>query len=126
MTNSDFVQDFVFFTNIPTQAESLLHSMEIAAGGIGLYMNANKIELMCFKQEGAIFTLSAKPLKLVDQFTYLGCNISSTESDVNMYLAKVWTALDSLSIIWKSDLFDKIKKNNNTKMYILMYNECNS
>ena len=41
------------------------------AGGIGLYVNANKTEFMCFKQEGAIFTQSAKFLKLVDKFTYL-------------------------------------------------------
>ena len=36
---------------------------------------------MSFKQDGAIL-VNGKPLKLVDHFTYLGCNISSTESDV--------------------------------------------
>ena len=51
------------------QAKSLLHSLEQAAGGISLHMNANKIEFICFKQEGAISTLSGKPLKLVDKFT---------------------------------------------------------
>ena len=59
----------------------------------------------CFKQEEAISTLSSKPLKLVDQFTYLGSNISSTESDVNIH------AIDWLLIIWKSDISDKIKQN---------------
>ena len=34
-------------TNQPT----LLHSLEQAAGDIGLYMNANKTELMSFKQK---------------------------------------------------------------------------
>ena len=28
-----------------------------------------------------------------------------------MWLAKAWTAIDSLSIVWKSNLFDKIKRN---------------
>ena len=37
-----------------------------------------------------------KSLKLVDQFTYLSSNISSTESDVNILLWKVWTATDKL------------------------------
>ena len=37
---------------------------------------------------------------LVDQFTYFGCNISFTESDVSVCLAKVWNAIDKLSIIW--------------------------
>ena len=31
-------------TNIPTQAESLLHILERAAGGIGLHVNTDKIE----------------------------------------------------------------------------------
>ena len=34
------------------------------------------------RQEGTISTLSGKHLKLIDQFTYRGSNISSTESDV--------------------------------------------
>ena len=45
----------------------------------------------------------------MDQFTYLGSNISSTESDFNIRFANVWYAIDSLSMIWKSDLSDKIK-----------------
>ena len=63
---------------------------------------------ICFKREGAISTLSGKPIKLVDKFTYLGSSISSTERDVNIRLVKAWTAVNRLSIIWKSDLSDKI------------------
>ena len=50
------------------------------------------------------------PLKLVNHFTYLGNNISSTESDVNKCIGKAWTAIDRLLIIWKSNLSDKIKQ----------------
>ena len=57
-------------------------------------MNANKTELMGFKQERAISTLSGKPPKFIDQFTYLSNNISSTESDVNLHLVKAWTAIN--------------------------------
>ena len=32
------------------------HSLEQAAGGIGLYMNKDKTEYMCFNQEGDIST----------------------------------------------------------------------
>ena len=49
-------------------------------------------------------------LKLVDKFTYLGISVSSTETDVNVRLAKAWMAIDTLSIIWKSDLTDKMKR----------------
>ena len=48
---------------------------------------------MYFQQEGAISTLSGKALKLVDQFIYRGNNISSIESDVNIHIGKVWTAI---------------------------------
>ena len=33
-----------------------------------------------------------------------------TEKDINTRLVKAWTANDSLSVIWKSDLTDKIKR----------------
>ena len=59
--------------------------------------------------EEAISTLSGRPLIFVDQFIYFGSNITSTESDVNIILAKAWNAINRLSIIWKSNQFDKIK-----------------
>ena len=44
-----------------------------------------------------------------DKFTYLGSSFSSTEKDIDTRLTKAWTAIDKLSIIWKSDLTDKMK-----------------
>ena len=37
-------------------------------------------------------------------------SVSSTEKDIDTRLAKAWTAIDRLSIIWKSDLTDKMKR----------------
>ena len=67
------------------------------------------MEYMCFNQRGNISTLNGSSLKLVDKFTYFRSSVSSTETDVNMQLAKAWTAIDRLSVIWKLDLTDKIK-----------------
>ena len=50
--------------------------------------NAHKIEYMCFNQTGDISTLNVSSLKLVDKFTYLGSSVSSTETDINTWLAK--------------------------------------
>ena len=47
---------------------------------------------------------------LVDKFTYLGSSVESTEKDIETRLAKAWTAINRLSIIWKSDLTDKMKR----------------
>ena len=50
------------------------------------------------------------PLKLEDKFTYLGSSVSSTEKDIDTQLTMAWTAINRLSIIWKSDLTDKMKR----------------
>ena len=65
---------------------------------------------MCFNLDGFIFLLDDKSLKLVNQFIYLGSNISSTESVANIHIGNAWTAIYRLSTIWKSDLFDEIKR----------------
>ena len=65
----------------PTQAESLLRSLEQAAGGIGLYVNVDKMEYMCFNQRDDIFSVNSGSLKLVDKFTYLGSGILSPKND---------------------------------------------
>ena len=64
---------------------------------------------MCYNQAVDITTLDGTPLKLVDKFTYLGSSVSSTEQDIDTRLMKAWTAINRISIIWKSDLADKIK-----------------
>ena len=64
---------------------------------------------MCYNQTGDISTRDGTSLKLVDKFTYIGSSVSSTEKDVDTRLTKVWTAIDRLSIMWKSNLTDKMK-----------------
>ena len=93
-TDADYADDIVLLTNTPTQARPLLLSLEY----------------MCFNQKRD-FSLNSGSLKLEDKFMYLRSNISSTEKDINMQLAKAWTAIDWLSVIWKSELSDKIKYN---------------
>ena len=46
----------------------------------------------------------------IDKFTYQGSSVESTEKDIETRLAKAWTAINRLSIIWKSDLTDKMKR----------------
>ena len=109
ITDADYADDIALLANTPNQAETLLHSLERAAAGIGLHVNANKTEYMCYNQTGEISTLDRTSLKLVDKFTYQGSSVSSTEKDIETRLTKAWTAIDRLSIIWKSDLTDKMK-----------------
>ena len=91
----------------PPKPKHRLHSMEQAAAGIGLHVNAHKMEYMCFNQRSDITTLNGSSLKHVDKFTYQGNSVSSTETDINKQLARAGTAINRLSVIWKSDLTDR-------------------
>ena len=110
ITDANNADDIAILANVPAQAEKLLHSLERAAGGIGLHVNAHKTENMCLNKTGDISTQGGSSLKLVDKFTYQGSSVSSTEKDIDTRLAKVWTAIDRLSVLWKSDLTDKMKR----------------
>ena len=108
--DADYADDIPLLANTPNQAETLLHSLERAAAGIGLHVNAYKTEYMCYNQLGDISTLDGTSLKLVDKFSYHGSSVSSNEKDIDTRLTKAWTAIDSLSIIWKSHLTQKMKR----------------
>ena len=110
ITDADYADDVALLANTPTQAESLLHSFERAAAGIDLHVNAHKTEYIRFNQIGDISTMNGSRLKLDDKFTYLGSSVSSTEKDIYTRLAKAGEAIDTLSVIWKTDLTNKMKR----------------
>ena len=96
------------FTDIKTK-KSLFNGIIHFQGYLISNLNAHKTEYMCYNQTGNIATLDGVSLKLVQKFTYLGSSVSSTEKDIDTRLTKAWTAIERLSIIWKSDLTDKMK-----------------
>ena len=103
ITDADYANDIALLANAPTQAETLLHNLEWAAAtGIGLHVNAHKTKYICLIQKGDISTLNCSSPKLVDKFTYQGSSVSSTETDINTWLTKAWTAIDRLTVMWKS------------------------
>ena len=78
ITDVDYTDDISLLANTPAQAETLQHSLEWAAAGIGLHVNAHKMEYMRFNQRGDISTQNGSSLKLVDKFTFLGSRLTST------------------------------------------------
>ena len=59
LVNSIFndADDIAILANTLTQAETLTYSLERAAAGIDLHVNAHKMEYICFNQTGDISTL---------------------------------------------------------------------
>ena len=51
-----YANDIAILANTPNQSETFLHSLDRAATGIGLHVNAHKTEYMCFNQTGDIST----------------------------------------------------------------------
>ena len=93
------IYDLTLLENTPIQAEFWLQQ---AVRAIDLFMNSDKTEFMPFNQDHSISSLNAKPQILVDQFIYLGSNISSTERNVNINVGKAWTTIHWLM----TDRFD--------------------
>ena len=77
------------------------HSLERTAAGIGLHVNAQDREYICFNQSSDTSTLNRSSLKLVNNFTYLDRHHHATSKGID--------SNDRLSITWKSHLTDKIK-----------------
>ena len=79
ITDADYADDITLLANTPPQAKSLLQSLERVVAGLGLHVNADKTEYLCFTQRGDISTLIGCSLKLEDMFTYLESSVSSID-----------------------------------------------
>ena len=88
ITDTNYANDIALLANLPAQVESLLLRLEWVVGGMGLHVNADKIEYMCFNQRGDMCTLKSGPLKLIDKSSYLRNSVSSIENDIDTRLAK--------------------------------------
>ena len=67
ITDVDDADDLAFLANTPAQTESLLLSLEQATGGIGLHVNPDKTDYMCFNKRDDIFILNNGSLNQDDK-----------------------------------------------------------
>ena len=49
--DADYADNIALLANTPTQTKSLLHSLEQAAGGTSVHVDADKMEYMYFNQK---------------------------------------------------------------------------
>ena len=98
ITDANNADHISLLANTPSQANTLLHSLQRAAASIGLHVNANKREFTSFNQTGDLSTLNGSSLKLVDKFAFLGRSVSSTEIDINTRIAKARTAISHMEV----------------------------
>ena len=110
ISDTDFADDLALTSNTLEQAQLLLLRLEAAASQIGLHVNESKTKYISYNQPVSdLITLNGQKLDIVNDFLYLGSWINSVEKDVNVRIAKAWTALHKMDIVWKSDLKKSIK-----------------
>ena len=105
LTDVDYADDLAVTADTITNATVLLHNLENAANEVELYVNASKAKFIGFNQQGSIQTVPGESIELVESFIYLGSEINSTKKDMEILIAKAWTALNKMDTIWKSALF---------------------
>ena len=80
-------------------ANTLLHQIEETADDIGLKINSDKTEYMRLNPnsyDGKMKRTNFNIIKQVENFKYLGSYIESTENDIEIIIAKAWSALNSM------------------------------
>ena len=106
MIDADYADDRALPANTPAQAKSQLHSLEQTAGVIILYVNANKTEFIWFWTRSNFYEVaSLQPVHIPRQQRLIYWKRYQT-----IRSESVWTAINWLSVIWKTHLFDKSKR----------------
>ena len=77
---------------------------------ISTFQVIKKRDLYFYKEMYYDFYSFIMQYDIFSTVTYRGSSVSSTEKDIDTRLTKAWTAIDKLSIIWKSNLTDKMKR----------------
>ena len=110
ITDIDYADDIAVTADTIKDAEKMLHQIEEAAEDIGLKINSDKTEYMSLNSKSDnMISRNGNSIKNVDNFKYLGSYIANTENDINTRIAKAWAALNSMIILWKSNLSENLK-----------------
>ncbi|XP_047480157.1 uncharacterized protein LOC125032815 [Penaeus chinensis] len=121
ITVTDFADDIALLSDTIDDATTLLHKVEEAAQEIGLYINESKTEYICFGETGQIVAKNGINIKRVNYFQYLGSWLNTTKHDVEIRIAKAWTAHIKMKTIWRSNLSRSVKINFFSKLRLKAY-----
>jgi len=98
----DFADDIALLENSFEQAQAQLNTVAEEASRIGLVINTQKTEFMTNTSCKKNLTLNNADIKLVDDFTYLGSKMASSESDIKRRLGLAWSIFWKLERLWRS------------------------
>ena len=97
------IYDIALLENSFEQAQAQrLNTVAEEAMKMGLVINTQKTEFMTNTSYKKNVTLNNADIKLVDDFTYLGSKMASSESDIKRRLGLAWSTFWKLERLWRS------------------------
>ena len=111
LTDLDFADDISLVSDTTEKACKLLIEVESQCLRIGLGMNTKKTKVMAENVDNPeVRSLDGTLLDVVNDFNYLGAWIASTQKDIRIRRARAWSALHSMSKVWKSGMESNLKR----------------
>ena len=111
ISDADYADDLALFADSCSDADNLLHVLEENANLVGLRVYIRKTQNFNINTDHKLRYVNVSQLKSVDNYTYLGSEISSVDKEIKIRIAKSWSALDKLSSILKSNLTATLNRN---------------
>ena len=106
-----YADDIALLNSSLQLAENLLHSVEISAAQVGLYLNAPKTKILTsnINIKSTVNSLNGEVISHEKDFKYLGANIPNCIYDFNARKALAWSTTNKLGQIWKSSIKRDLK-----------------
>ena len=99
LSDLDYADDIALLADDTIQASAALTSIARYAARVGLQINVQKTKAMLFHLDHAPISLDGQDVEIVDEFCYLGANISSIDSssrDIEIRIGKASGAFNAL------------------------------
>lgn len=104
ITDLTFADDIALIAESQVQLQDMLNRIVVTASKVGLIISAEKTKIMhCCSSLPIVVKLDGKQLEQIDQFKYLGSEISANgdaSCDISSRIAKASSALNQLNSLW--------------------------
>jgi len=126
VTDFDFADDIALVSSTVENAQFMLQCIEREALKVGLKLNQKKTEYIIVGKDidkSQLIYAKNGPIKLVEDFKYLGSWLMRSQKDFEVRKAIAWSAATKMCKIWRSNLSRecKIKLFTTTVESVLLY-----
>ena len=125
LNDLDYADDIALLEQSFVGAQNQLNETSKSAKEVGLDINVAKTKSIIINDKKDLsLTINGEAIEIVDEFKYLGSNMSSSEKDMKCRKGQAWLAFRRLEKIWNSKTTSielKIKIFQASSLSILLY-----